>query len=425
MEFVEFSECGVDDCSNKTDLGCVSCSKWFCEYCMSHCVQCQQHVCSLCYKEDMCCLIRPWGEKTERHLRDLYQNKLIDVTGTSMLHFLVSFKNKETRWNDIRKEVFERSILYFVERFDASNFQNASHLAAKYFPRISKYVENEEARWKFLFFMEELCLKKRLLCAEILLYSKDREQLLSLLHDFIQTSASVRSVFIRRSLEREGEPLFDCLKRGGLLDWDTVKDQGFRPNHAEGMKWIESNGIDVLKNESDFDNCVRKSSPEVMEYLIVEKGMRLQSFLEKTRRIDHRMLKAIYKIKGLEEIQKIDIKLISFTFDSVSFLRRIGYKFDKREIIREKKLAPIECYSLLCFDILKHKELSEAQKREFSNYVSPKDPKSCKQMYPFMKEIRKRKIMTFLLCVRKLFPREIIWMILDHAFTPAKEKGSF
>ena len=78
---VKFKQCV--SCFVGTDLFCVACRKWFCESHCRHCVQCEQPVCKECYLSDLCCLVRPWKEKTEHHLKNFYENKLFDGIRTA------------------------------------------------------------------------------------------------------------------------------------------------------------------------------------------------------------------------------------------------------------------------------------------------------------------------------------------------------
>ena len=90
VEFVVFQACCC--CGSDTDLCCTSCEKWFCALHMKDCVQCQQPVCEQqCYIDDLCCLVRPWGEKTERHLRDFYENKLVNGKEMYALNYNVRY----------------------------------------------------------------------------------------------------------------------------------------------------------------------------------------------------------------------------------------------------------------------------------------------------------------------------------------------
>ena len=60
-----------------TDCFCVYCEKPICQDHSFVCVQCEQSVCQECYEEDFCCIVRPWGEKTELHFSKFYQNELV------------------------------------------------------------------------------------------------------------------------------------------------------------------------------------------------------------------------------------------------------------------------------------------------------------------------------------------------------------
>ena len=166
VEFVELKKFDSVGHCWKTDLFCVSCKKWFCWRHMKECVQCEQPVCKECYVEDLCSLVRPWGEKTEEHLKTFYENKLVDVGGMDVtIGFLVSNNDEEEREaksNIIRKDVMKKSVELYVGNFEislVSNFEfdtiQELKLLAKCFPSISKYVENEETRLKFVDFYEK------------------------------------------------------------------------------------------------------------------------------------------------------------------------------------------------------------------------------------------------------------------------------
>ena len=140
----------------------------------------------------------------------------------------------------------------------------------------------------------------------------------------------------------------------------------------------------------------------------------------------YEILRIFHRVRGMEEVQKITS--FYFDFHTVRFLKSIGYRFDKQNIMKSRGLYEDSIYALICFNILKYEDLNATQKQDFEKYVSEKDVKACKQIYPFMKGIRKRKIMTFLCCVRKLYPllqKEIIWNIIDTAYSPKEQRGSF
>ena len=179
----------------------------------------------------------------------------------------------------------------------------------------------------------------------------------------------------------------------------------------------------MVKNEKDFKDFVSESPVEILEYLIVEKGMEVEYFSH-ARAISYDVMKVLYKVKGLEIIQKMDPRKFPYDFQTLKFLRSIGYEFDKKSIQMEHASW---IYSLICFKVFKYEDLGAWMKEKFWDHIKDRDIKACKHMYSFMKEIRKKKIMTILCCVRKRYPyfqKEIIWNILDHAYSPINERGS-
>ena len=410
FEFVKFQRCDV--CQEVTDLVCISCNYWCCTGCLSVCVQCEQPVCEVCYKEDLCCLLRPWGEKTELHLKELYRNKLIQD-----LSFFVP-ENDVRNGNEHRIETLKRTIAHHVDSFNASPLA-CSNRYGDFFPSVTKYVERN--RSQFVTFMEELYRGNSFSFAEIFLKSDDREELLNVMDKSIRADQEMQTTLLYSSVY--SKDLFDSLKKRGLLDWKLVKRGYFDIGHVNGYKWIEENGIDVLNNEEHFRDFVRYSTPEVMEYLLVEKGMTVE-YMSKNiqfRRSD--ILEMVFRVKGMEGIQSFDPGSIDYFYDTVKFLKSIDYKFDKTLIpIRHKSWT----YSLLCFKVWKHDDLNEEDKEKFEEYVSANDIKACKHMFPYLKEIRKKKIMTLLLCIKTIYPffqKEIIWKIIDLAYSPEYQRG--
>lgn len=152
-----------------------------------------------------------------------------------------------------------------------------------------------------------------------------------------------------------------------------------------------------------------------------ERGLTIESLCQK-RKLNVENLKEIYSLKGLQETQKINSNKIDFDFETVRYLISIGYTFNKQEIV-EKDLYSVELYSLICWNILKLENFSEDEKRKLKLCITNKDIKATKSLFPFMKEIKKRKIMTFLCCVRTKIPKEISCIILDYAYSPINERG--
>ena len=417
VEFVEFEKCDRSECYRKTDVFCVSCYKWFCGVHMKFCVQCEQPVCEECYIEDKCCLVRPWGEKTEQHLRNFYQNKLIDKDGMTVL------RGVSCEGNEHRNEAVKRSIAHFVDNFDASSLLSCKlEFVDDLFPRITKYVENKEDCSRMVAFMEHLLEGEGRFFGSPFQNNDVREEM------FIVMDRSIRdqsSKWMQRTLiyyAMQSKELFDSMKNKGLLDWNLVYEE-YDIGHLGACKWIEENGIDISRDEERFRRFVSSASAEVLEYLMIEKGMTVE-YISKNFWCTYEMLKRINRVKGIEGIQRVDPGKLIYDFDSVRFLKSIGYKF-QRSSFNHTTVVPW-MYSLLFFQVLKLDDLNQDQKNVFAGCLKNGDIKVCKHMFPFLKTIRKKKIMTLLLCIRKrypLFQKEIIWNILDYAYSPINERG--
>ena len=236
----------------------------------------------------------------------------------------------------------------------------------------------------------------------------------------------IQGELIKHSMAAEGESLFECLKEQNLLDWNLFKLDMDIVRHIPAMKWCLENGIDVVNDKNRFEQIAYFAPAKVIEYLIVEKGLTV-TYFSKLRDLDVDILKMIYKVKGFEELQNIDDIELEFEMQNVQFLRSVGFEFHKRVILEAKPVSSYEWYALVCCSVLKYEDLDVKQKESFHSYLSENDVKASKHLFPFMKEIRKKKIMTVMLCIRTLYPffqKEIIWNILDLTYSPIKERGS-
>ena len=286
VEFVELKTCFGWFCERKTDVFCVSCKKWFCSDHIQDCVQCEQPVCKECLLGDLCCLVRPRGKKTEEHLKKFYENKLVDAEGMNVLaEHMVLYDDeevRETKCKEIRKDVMKRSVEFFVDNFDVSFARKMifEDIFAKVFPRITKYIENEEKRLKFVDFMKNIAESNSRFFAKVLFYSDDRDELISMTEELIREDGDVLMDMIKSSLRENGKPLFDGLKNRGLLDLCSKSELTYKEDyavgHIDGMKWIESNGIDVVNDEEHFKRFARYASKEVKEYLASKGGKMIE-----------------------------------------------------------------------------------------------------------------------------------------------------
>ena len=157
---VVFHNCS--SCSRPTDLVCVSCETSFCSGHCKQCCQCQQAVCKECYKEDLCCLQRPFG-KTDRRLEAFYEKELIHCADMHSveLHYSISSSCHVNKWNAIRKQAVESSVGYYVENCNPNFVRKLGlnyHLVASVFPRTAKYVANEKSKHDFVAFITQIGL---------------------------------------------------------------------------------------------------------------------------------------------------------------------------------------------------------------------------------------------------------------------------
>ena len=158
---------------------------------------------------------------------------------------------------------------------------------------------------------------------------------------------------------------------------------------------------------------------------MVEHEMEVEDIFQNSLVQSCEMLQAIYKHKGMEGLRKLDMNKVVLSLESIRFLRSIGFVFDKKALLEQTNIGETLC-NLISYNILTIKDLSSEQYD--SCVTSSKAMKVTKSTFLLMKPGRQARIVTVLLCVRKAYknqiPKEISWIILDHAFSPKNERGS-
>ena len=227
---------------------------------------------------------------------------------------------------------------------------------------------------------------------------------------------------LKCSFQANGEVLFRWMKSRGLLRCDKNADWFFA-RHVDALDWIEPNGIDLTSYEN-LEEYVYRYPSAIQEHLLTKKGVSvelLMQLLDGTP-LEADILRVIAKLKGNEFVKAISEDNIYFDFQCIEFLRSINYDI-KRKSCLEKEYGD-ELYSLLCSQILTFEELNEDQKSNVENYVRKNGVKVCKGSYRFLKEGTKKKIVTFLLCLKSGYgnkiPKELQWNILDIAYSSLK-----
>ena len=430
--YVEFPRCMYCTAPGRpTDLFCVCCEEWRCEEHVTHCSECELPVCNACHTIDRCCFVRP-EKKIEKHMNEFYKEKLVDGGGL----FVCALQSEQgkhngSKWNELRKKVVERSVMRFVDDFDASF---ASHLrwnpyfVPKCFPRIEDYVKDEETQLKFLDFLREISQTSYVLFTDIIVYSEDREQLLSMTEDFIRNDFRVLEALFKRSMEYEEKKLFESLKERGLIHAQGHRCYFLREiGHIEAFLWLEAKGINFFDEKKFFSF----PSVEIQEFLLTERGVSIEFLLRGFRKLRLENLKMIFRIRGLKAVQNLTHE-INFDFETVKYLKCIGYSLPL-----ERKRKDLffnlgkQCYIFVCCNVLKFEDLSEQEREKFREYVSNFRIKVCKKLFSFLSKTIQQKVMTVFCCVKRLnvkqkyfTPKEIVWMILDLTYSPASERGA-
>ena len=123
-------------------------------------------------------------------------------------------------------------------------------------------------------------------------------------------------------------------------------------------------------------------------------------------------------------MKKFGTKNVGFDFETVKFLKSTGYQFDKQASLKTGNEQ--EWKALACFGILTYEDFEDSQNEILRAHVEYHDITTRRSTFPWVKQIRKKKIMTVLLCIKRLYPffqKEIVWNILDLAYSPLNERG--
>ena len=430
--FVEFVKCF--SCDNLTDLLCIVCQKWYCELHVRHCVQCEGASCIECFKEDKCCLVRPYG-KTQQHLEEFYKDKFVDgghslfvLDEIDMWCEILDFPRHEAR--DLAAK---RSVERFVDNFDADVFfrEDRTLLIPKHFPPIERYKNQKEQLVEFL---------RNILMSDIfpsiLMLSEDRSELLALVFDEISQSQEIKKYLSIQSATNEegkfsslsllsmtssieGAKLFSCLKEKNLLDISYFEESCL-VYHLEAYQWLESKSNEKL----DFSGYVNPRADKVIAYLFSERGMTMDCFLNHRRSkiIAPKVVEMLLRIKGVEQVKQIEKRMI-LNAKVAKKLKKAAFTFDEQKAV-SPPFSPKELYFMACFKLMK---LDPLKREKVVSYALKENIKACKEMLPFMAIVRREKILTFLICCKTLYgnliPNQILWTILDYTYSTINQRG--
>ena len=327
-----------------TDIVCVVCCLWFCEGHLVHCVQCQQAVCEKCFENDECCS-KPRG-KTMEHLRTFYENKVVGGTGLNDLQNALFRTESTLQVTRFREDVIGSSLHYFIDSYDSSCLDGVGletfAVIAKCFPW-SKEKDMIEKTAAFLEFV--LTTRPWLFCL-IWYHSEDPDWVLSMMSNCFDRYEELWIFLVINSVSSEiGGKAFQCLRNRDFLCWDKFIENNGREKCAnlEALKWIEMNGVNVTMGSRYWDFW-SFASVEIVEFLITQRGLTLDELRKKKQHwFTLEMLKMLKRVLGVEAVRKITISDIwaNLSCKVVLFLQRIGYEFDKEQILKTLDLGNI------------------------------------------------------------------------------------
>ena len=405
-------------CGKSTDVCCVVCEKWFCSTHSKFCEQCSRMVCFRCSISDLCCTMR--NTTTE----SFYGCEIVELSKKMLLKL---HEQTHDQCKKLRADVLSRSIMWMIERNQDS--YSLELFLAQAFPSVAKLLEREKWRSIIKIWLQGLCLRQPMFLALVLVFSSERTQLFSLVQDSILVNAKALKTLQAASWSYDKWDLFDLLKEKNLLDPVFAQQSTSIMKHEHAMKWMEEvvTGKRMENLGKQLSNLY--GNVEFFEFLVREKRITVEYVLKKLETftsfsIDALRLKILLKYEGIESVARIPQRNIFFSVDCVRTLKRYNYHFDKTAVFAKKRTND-EIYALFCYGGFLWEDFDAANQKILKIHSLIREVKICDLMLPFLKPIRKKKIITFIMCVNHIYgrntPKEIIWTILDYCFSPKKE----
>ena len=302
--FVVFEKCSIHK-FELSDLMCVVCDKFFCERHIRCCVSCHEAVCAICYKKDQCCQVK--RGKTREQLLKFYRNKRFHgmsfYQAADMEHDLLMLNEPRPRWCDIRENVARASYAYYAQNFDLSflgdgELCGGDSVFANCFPPLKRLLEQEKER--LVCFVRGLCEESEYFFARVAAVSDVSEELVEMVEDQLRGNVyALNALVMYAVLLPEAQPLFRALERRGLLDFNQSRASINCAGHVDALRWIESQGIDVLRDPQMFRKYT-SSQALPLEYLL-QKGLSLDTIVDSLHaKISSDTLEVLLRVRGLK-----------------------------------------------------------------------------------------------------------------------------
>ena len=259
----------------------------------------------------------------------------------------------------------------------------------------------------------------------ILVHRNDRDKMIGMLKDTItEHHDRHEEVLLCAFIMPEGGALVNSLEKYDLLKIPRRMQRGRQMvvENVDALKWLASKGRDVVRS----DICMTFQTP-VVEWLL-QNGLSLKMLLEGLRNcetfVDLEMMKVILRQISWEEIvEHLPLDMVWWDIETVELMKNHGFVFDEQRASnidfsgKEEQL-----YALLYCNVLKYDKLDMAKRGQLRRHIRNNDVKISKHTLHLMKPVRKKKMITFIMCVRRVcgqnFPKDLILTILDNCFSP-------
>ena len=421
--FFSFSPCDACGPECLVLLSCVSCG---CHTCfIQQCVECGEAICPKCYGDQLCCAVQESKKKgsTFSFVKQFFDSsKIVHCEDFHALEGLKSLAEDFGYFDymlPLVNEVALRSVENYIEKGDEV-VVDATVIFAENFPRLSQY-QTDVKRFNYFKALQTISMEKSYLFFNILSLSEDREQILDGMADFFKDFELPLCDLAKHSMRSgKGKELFLSLKKRGWLNFETSGRDVEDLNHVEALKWIETNGVDVMSSDEEFQKFVDPDCVEIMEYLMREKEMSVK-WMESQRDFEFQqdMLEMIFREKGIEAISSIDLDKIPFSFETVAFLKSKNYEFGEKKTLLQERLE-FDLAALIAFRVLEYKELSLEAQESVKHYLRTRDVILFDNLVPLIRPLRQKKILTVFLSLRKAvgqnLPKQIIKKILNYCY---------
>ena len=426
-------------CTCRTDLNCVVCQTYVCETCFELCCLCGEAVCFNCHRQDLCCE-KPNGS-TIRAMTRFYTGGLVDQNGFETLAYLCySGQSRNQDYINLRKSVARKNVEVCVQSGIMPPVgKHGVKLFGECFPSIT--AKNEK---KLMSYLKQHMTNndESDLIAFVLMFSRERERILSYdgMDDFLQSNGAYHKCTIHAACDVEGLELFETLKDKHLLKFDALSKRTNQIKHLKALQWFEqcSGSVDVWKNQLNFD----VGNVEILSHLLEHNFIDVELLVSNARKLEVEVLEFLLKQGKMspEALSKIPLYKLSIDLETgmylphvfifflmwtVKLLNSVAYKFERDMLLKSSHLDACALYALVYCNVFSIADLRQDDRSAVIKHAVTRDVEFSANTLHLMKVVRKRKVRTFLLCLKrynKRLPKDIVVMLVNLWFKPRKKQ---